>query len=247
MFSQRAFWARMVLFRVRRILPFDLRTYARKAPWFCESVENPMTYRDITTLDDPLYDDYLDLYQKAFPLNEQMLVSDFNRALRRNVLEEPTDQRLVAAVASDGNLAGMARYSIDAISNAGVLWYLAVSEDSRGLGTGSGFYAEIVRRLTEELPGLAALVFEVERPDCAGSPEDAVLAERRIRFYQRNGARLLCGVDYVQSTGWQPDVPMHLMVHSFSAKSPEEAFNVCSVVFGNSLRQTGTLSLLATG
>lgn len=205
-----------------------------------------MTYHDITTLNDPLYDDYLDLYQRSFPLNEQGLVGDFNRLLRRRMLGEVVNQHLVAALSNDGSLIGMAEYAINYELAAGVLWYLAVSERRRGLGTGSEFYIEIARRVQADLPHALGVVFEVERPDHCGSTSEAELAERRIRFYQRNGAFLLGGIEYIQSTGWQPGVPMHLMVHPFAHMTPQAAFQLCGAVFGASVTRAGDLTLTTT-
>jgi GNAT superfamily N-acetyltransferase len=126
-----------------------------------------------------------------------------------------------------------------------MLWYLAVSERLRGHGAGSNLYLEILNRVRNEFPSAAGLVFEVERPDQAQTAELGALAERRIRFYQRNGALLLEGVHYVQCTGWQPEVAMHLMVHPFITMSALAAFDLCSSVFGDSLCAAGDLSLVA--
>lgn len=203
----------------------------------------PFTFHEIITLEDALYDDYLDLYQQSFPLDEQVLVSDHNRALRQRMRRESSDQHLLAMLDEDGALVGMARYELETDCGAAVLWYVAVQEESRGKGAGTILYREIVRRVAEEMPDVSALVYEVEKPDHTPDDERARLAERRIAFYQRNGAVLLGGIHYVQSVGWQPEVQMHLMLHPYKPIGEAQAFAIAKSIFGDALEQVGELSL----
>jgi GNAT superfamily N-acetyltransferase len=194
-----------------------------------------LNYHEIVTLEDPRYDDYLDLYQKSFPLGEQGLVSEHNRMLRARMRGEEVRDHLLVAVSRQGDTIGMARYMPASNAPAGVLWYLAVQPGRRGAGIGSAIYAEVIRRIRVEAPTAVAVLFEVESPEHCRSREDAEAAARRIRFYQRSGARLLGGVRYSQSVGWQPPMEMCLMVHPLETMDAAAAYRICSLVFGDSV------------
>lgn len=201
-----------------------------------------LIYHDLLSLDDPLYDEYLDLYQLSFPLNEQELVSGHNRILRASMRGEVTVHRLMTVLTSGGEPVGMVRYQL--AQDVGVLWYLAVSRNDRGAGIGSEVYAEVVRRVRKEIPHASALVYEVERPESA---DDGEMAGRRIRFYQRNGGFVLTGVAYTQSVGWQAPIPMHLMVHPFRAMTAAEAVGICQAVFGETVQVVDAPGLSGLG
>lgn len=201
-----------------------------------------LAFHDIVSLDDPRYDDYLDLYQKSFPLPEQELVSRHNRILRARMRGETPAQHLFVAVGPDGRTAGMARYEL--ARRAGLLWYLAVREEARGGGLGTAMYAEVIRRVPDTQPDAAALVYEVEAPEDGAAGETA---RRRIGFYQRNGGLLLSGVRYVQSVGWQPPLEMCLMVHPLRPLDANQAFALCSEVFGEALRAVDAPGLVGIG
>jgi len=201
-----------------------------------------LTCHEVTTFDDVLYDAFLDLFQTSFPLEEQVLVSGHNQELRARMRGEPTDERFLVAL-SGPDPVGMAQYRLARGNGAGVAWYLAVREGLRGGGIGARIYHEVVRLIREDNADASAVVYEVERPDRAHTPEQAHFAERRIRFYQRNGGLLLEGIRYVQSVGWQPPVEMHLMVHPLRGMGAEEAFRICADVFGDALKRTGDLCL----
>jgi GNAT superfamily N-acetyltransferase len=206
-----------------------------------------LTYHEIVNLDDPRYDDYLDLYQKSFPLGEQGLVSEHNRLLRARMRGEDVRDHLLVAVAGDGATVAMARYMLAANETAGALWYLAVQPGLRGAGIGAAVYAEVIRRIRAEAPAAAAVIFEVESPEHAENAEEAETSARRIRFYQRSGARLLGGVRYTQSVGWQPPMEMSLMVHPLETLDAAAAYRICSAVFGDSLVQVDVPTLDGLG
>lgn len=202
-----------------------------------------LRFHEILSLGDELYDAFLDLYQISFPLNEQMLVSDHNRVLRGKEEGRSRHQHLLAALDGERVLVGMARYDLIAECRAAVLWYLAVHPDARCKGIGSAFYAEIARRVRLEGPSIRALAFEVQDPEETQSPEERDLAIRRIEFYRRNGAQRLCGIHYTQSVGWQPPVPMHIMVHLWAPTDLEDVFQLSKCLFGNAVQRVKPLSL----
>jgi ribosomal protein S18 acetylase RimI-like enzyme len=177
--------------------------------------------RRLTDPSDPHLPAWLALYERAFPPEERVPPEEHLQELRPG-----SQATLLAAEDEAEKLVGLARY--DLYEHAAYLYYLAVDEAVRSLGVGSAMYREILRQLAEGAPGLAAMVFEVERPDHAA---DAELAERRIRFYQRLGAGLLRGIHYVQEIPGQPPVPMHLMVHPFRPLEPSQALDLAAELF----------------
>ncbi len=201
-----------------------------------------VTLTDIRSLEDERYDAYLDLYQTSFPLNEQMLVSALNRTVREIASGEETASAIVVAPDDAGEVVAMAHYEAYDERRGAVLWYLAVALGKRGIGIGSGVYKAITARILRERPSTRAFVYEIERPEDAEG-HHRTLAERRIAFYRRNGAKLLGGIRYTQSVGWQPPVPMHVMVHEFERLSPEAAYEMARSLLGEAVEQVGPLAL----
>jgi hypothetical protein len=100
---------------------------------------------------------------------------------------------------------------------------------------GAQFYQEIARRV--QAAGCEMLIFEVEKPELMSTDAERKIASRRIQFYQRQGARLLKGIDYVQIVGpHQPPTPMHLMVQLFTDLHADEVASRASQIFGDQLQ-----------
>ena len=55
-----------------------------------------LSFQEILSLDDRLYDPWLDLYQAAFPLDEQVRVSEHNQVLRNKKSGKSKHQHLLA-------------------------------------------------------------------------------------------------------------------------------------------------------
>lgn len=66
-----------------------------------------------------------------------------------------------------------------------LLDYYAVEPQKRGTGIGSKFIKEIVKNVDCD-----GILIESEMPSKAKSRDDKIIRERRIAFYQNNGARL---------------------------------------------------------
>ncbi|GEM_PF-305275 len=218
-----------------------------------------LTLHELTDLYDPALPRFTDLLQTLFPPDEQVLVSEVLTLLQQRGEaaeggaddeddgEEGGSNHLLTAHDPEGEVAAMLWYQrLPASPEAGlaaplaILWYIGVAAERQSRGYGGHLYREVCRRVFEE--GDALLVMEVERVDKAAkhSPERARDAERRLRFYQeKQGALLLEGIEYVQSTGWQPDLPMHLLVQP-NPNLPRpldahETFDLLKAVFGDSL------------
>ena len=86
-----------------------------------------------------------------------------------------------------------------------------------------------------------------EMPALQEDREARELAERRIGWYRRLGAKLLGGVEYFQTVDTVPEpTEMHLMYHPLGgepAADPEAVFALAKAVAGETLRRVGPLSL----
>lgn len=190
----------------------------------------------------------VDLYQTAFPPNEQMRLSWWVRLLNELSLGDgPSEpERLLFAAVNevDSNyVVGFAYCEVHEASGAAYLMYLATRDNLRGQGVGAAVYGKITEMVFTD-KGIPLLVFEVEKPEVAAleSTEAAETARRRVRWYQRQGAQLLEGIHYFQSVGWQPALEMALMFQSREPVSPGAAFSAAESLFGNSIEQVGELS-----
>jgi len=195
---------------------------------------------ELTDPNDDLLLPWLDLYETAFPPAERMLVSFYLRLLRDKQAGGRPEHHLLA-VQRAGVFVGLAHYVGLAACNLAWLWMFAVTPEARNHGIGAAIYGEIVRGLPA---GTVAMLIEVERPDLAQTEADRQLAERRITFYRRQGARLLEGVHYVQAVGpHQAPLPMHVMLHPLHPLDAEMAFRCAQAALGDAIAQTGDLSL----
>jgi len=194
---------------------------------------------EIIDLNDDLLLPWLDLYETAFPPAERMLVSFYLRLLREKRAGLHPDHHLLA-VQREGVFVGLAHYVMVAEQRLAWLWMFAVTPEARNHGNGAAIYGEIVRRLPV---GTVAMLIEVERPDLAQTEAERVLAERRIAFYRRQGARLLEGMYYVQSVGpHQSPLPMLVMLHPLQVLDAETAFRYAQAILGDAIAQTGQLA-----
>ena len=207
-----------------------------------------LNYRSIQSLSDPSYDSWLDIYQTSFPLTEQMLVSSLNSALREiegHDASERTAEFLLAET-EEGEAVGISHYVYSEDCKAALLWYIAVRKDIRSKGFGSQIYHESVRRLKNDHPEIIALMFEVEDPTHTDTEEENQFAHRRIAFYRRCEAKLVGGIHYLQSVGWQPPIPMNLMIQPLNdafAITAENALELIRCAFGSEVEQISEITL----
>lgn len=184
----------------------------------------PVRIRELEGIEDPALLPWLDLYEQSFPPSEKMPVSWHLAAL----LEPSPEQVLLAGLCEDF-VAGMARYELVEDCGGAALWYLAITPGLRRRGLGSQFYQEILDRLRSE--GVRGLCFEIEDPARSGDRETA---ERRIRFYQKNGAQTLGGVAYRTAVPHQAPLEMLVMLHGLAPGgfTPSEALAFARSVLG---------------
>jgi ribosomal protein S18 acetylase RimI-like enzyme len=202
-------------------------------------MDEPISFVRILSLYNDLIMPWLDLYETAFPPNERILVSSILKRISDNHNAPAKGIYTAAILNQDNQFIGMSMVELPAGKPVGILWYVAVTPGQRSRGWGSKIYRGIVSQINPEI--YKALVFEVEIP---GQPDSSPEAERRIRFYQKNGARLLTGIHYLQSVGWhQPPTPMHIMIHPLQPMDAETAYEMAKSIFGASLQKTGVLAL----
>jgi GNAT superfamily N-acetyltransferase len=173
--------------------------------------------RDIVDLDSPLGQEALAIYEQAFPEAERDSVENIAASLKNMAPE--TDVSHFRVLLDQGAVVGFSYFSSYKEYYLGYLKFIAVRAELRGKRYGPLLLKDALRQL--RIDGRRAtgwpylgLILEVERPEAAENEEDRALRERRIKFYQRNGAVLLENLDYVAppvSSG-QPSLPFHLMV-----------------------------------
>lgn len=172
-----------------------------------------ISIHELTTWPEDLSAQARILYERSFPPEER---NDFGR-----IQQAAVDGRVHALAAQNGNsLVGLSIFKHIKEARLGYLWYLCVDDSTRGSGIGSRLCEKTIEVL-ENIGGLRGLIFEVGRINSKPHPMfgDPI---RRIRFYQRLGARLIMGYDY-----WQPPIPPHgpvplqLMFRSFAGEPSE--------------------------
>lgn len=144
------------------------------------------------------------IYGEAFPPKEQIPFADLVRPPAGEdrdvyVLTESTD---VYGFASVFALQGFPALFLE---------YLAVRRSCRSGGLGSLLWHHI--RETAAARSVSGVVLEVEDPDQTGiDPAEAELRRRRIRFYERGGARTLPVSGYrVPSRLEESDLPLRIL------------------------------------
>jgi ribosomal protein S18 acetylase RimI-like enzyme len=204
--------------------------------------DNSVRLVEIVSLNDDLLCPWFDLYETTFPFNERLLISTQLNILKGKTSGEVQDRYMYAALDENGKLVGLVEYEYLHEANTAFLWYLAVQPNLRNKGIGGQIYQCLIEDLASK--DIQALVFEVEKLEQTQTEEHRKLAERRISFYRRHGAKILEGVDYIQYIGWHaPPTPMHLMVHPLKSLNSDEAYALAKIVFEDSLQQTGDLTL----
>lgn len=201
---------------------------------------NKESFRRLSSDDEEIAAQSLDILRRSFPANEQMSDSFWAETLS-SLTNGSSYQWYVAYI--NTKVVGM--FFLDVVSvldsrPGAFLWYLCVSDEHRGDGIGTRIYSEIRRIVLEA--GCQDMMFEVDIPDHQGRPESEgfQLAERRIRWYERMGAHLLNGVEWYQEVdnGCDP-TEMWLMYDSLDhSTSAETAYARVCLVSGKQLKRS---------
>ncbi|RPI28232.1 MAG: N-acetyltransferase [Chloroflexota bacterium] len=180
-----------------------------------------LEFCEVSSPDDALGRAFFEIYEEAFPVEERDPTGKMVAWLRQ--------LRLPAGLRSDrcvhfwaavlqGSVAGMAIFSAHRDTRLGFIAYMAVAAEMRSQGLGSQILCEVVAQIKADLlqlcdaPGLGVCL-EVECPGEAGDEAERRRRERRIMFYQRMGAQVVPGVDFVAPPlgDGLPAVPYDLM------------------------------------
>ena len=130
-------------------------------------------------------------FEQAMAIYEQSLPS--NERQSRSVIEDRLNQGLCTlfGVMEDTSVIGMMVIWIFEDTPFAFLDYLAVHQDYRGKGIGEF----CMQKIMEEFAKMnKSMLIEVEDPDFG---EDRVTKIRRIRFYEKCGAKWLANIPYI--------------------------------------------------
>lgn len=200
-----------------------------------------LTYHEISSPSDPIFQPWLDLYETAFPPEERLPVSYFLHVLINRSTDIPDDRHLLAVLNLD-KFAGLACYWDVEPLKVIYLWYFAVVPEERNLGTGTQIYHDLVQRIPS---GYLGMMFDVEMPAFALDDNQRNLRSRRIGFYRRNGACLVDGVHYMMQAGpFNPEMPMHIMFHPLQKLNIQQVLEITRQVLEKPFIQTGTPQLV---
>ena len=145
------------------------------------------------------------IYEEAFPARQRVAFEEILAAAR-------SGEEIALVGLEDGRPMGHAFLS--RLAPAGHLFveYFAVASDLRGGGRGGGLWTALREELSRCEPGLP-IVLEVEDPGEPGiDAAEAQHRARRVRFWEKAGARLLALEGYViPDVGGDGTEPMRLM------------------------------------
>jgi GNAT superfamily N-acetyltransferase len=175
---------------------------------------------ELTEIHSEIAHQAFDLYAASFPPAERVPVEAIKDSiLRREQNDQPSDitSHFLIAV-REAKVLGLASYAYYGSTRLGFLFYLAVDPVLRGQGWGAWLLQKINARLSQDASAVAGppprgLMWEVERPLDAETPAEQEIRQRRIHFYQRNGAVLLDQIDFLAPplAPGLPSVMYHVM------------------------------------
>lgn len=148
------------------------------------------------------------LYEQSFPPPERHPFGKVRELLKKD--EIPRRTRLVAALNVD-DVVGISIFQFAPEVQLGYLWYLCVSPLARSLGLGSRLYRKTIDLLLQE--GAKYMIFEVEP---ISTPPHPIYGDpvKRVRFYEKLGARLIIGYEFFQKPiPPHGEVRLDLMLH----------------------------------
>lgn len=135
-------------------------------------------------------EDWRQLYEAAFPVDERMTLSDLLQLLadKKILLHRTTDET-----------GGLLCFSIvTPMSNFALLAYIATDQSKRSGGVGSKHMRALLDILKAAYPAHLGLFLEIESTREKGlSAEDEKVRMRRLQFYLKLGAKRLSDKDYI--------------------------------------------------
>jgi GNAT superfamily N-acetyltransferase len=144
-----------------------------------------LSFQRITQPDVRIWNAVEPIYTSSFPLNEQVPFPFLMRMIEHG-------WKTLFTAASGGEILGFATTSALAHKHLHFLSYLAVDTSKRSRGAGGQLFRFVLEDLRHS-DGVSELIWEVERV-LSKDPEEKRAQERRIAFYEKNGAVLLDAV-----------------------------------------------------
>lgn len=147
------------------------------------NTENIRLCEPSTVLDDA----WRKLYEAAFPEGERESEANLSKRLDEGKLlyHRTLDEQ--------GNMLGFTMVSL--ASNFSFLAYMATDANRRSSGIGTRHLKRLIELLKEQFPDHLGLVLEIEATDpdtIEISDEEKTTRKRRLAFYTRLGARVVC-------------------------------------------------------
>ncbi len=144
------------------------------------------------------------IYVTSFPASQQIEFGLLLASIQRGT-------RAVYTIKTDSTLVGFAITLSLTHTDVCFLEYLAVSGESRDQGLGTILLQSVLDHLRQS-GHISRIILEVES-EMHGTEMEKAQRLRRIRFYERNGARFVeCAPNYRSPDGmWQHGMPMRLM------------------------------------
>jgi GNAT superfamily N-acetyltransferase len=165
------------------------------------------------------------IYEGAFPEEERVSEEALLEAIRRRERADEESKFHFQVALEDGQVAGIAIFNYYPQTRMGFIPYLAVDPRRRNGGLGARLYRHLVATVASdgqaEGPALG-VTFEVERPELGRDPASQELRQRRIGFYQRNGALIVPQIYFVAPPMRPdlPEMPYVLMLHPLTCSLP---------------------------
>ena len=160
------------------------------------------------------------IFEQSFPEEERDPFENMLQAIQRREQagpEECENCHFQVAV-EEGQAAGASFFNYYPQTRMGFIAYLAVHPSRRNGGLGARLYRHLVGCVAAEArtsgPAVG-VVFEVEVPELGKDAAERALRQRRIGFYQRNGALVVPNLSLIAPPmgSGLPEMPYKIMLH----------------------------------
>jgi hypothetical protein len=180
------------------------------------------------------FKEVLGIYLEAFPENERQTADKI-----KTRIEQGYYSLLVAK--RNQSVAGFSLLCQFTDFNFGLLDYMAVQKDQRGLGIGSDLFSNTFKILRQGIP-TSFLLLEVEDP-AFGNPSEKDARLRRVRFYRNQGAKTINNFEYlVPPLAGNSPTNMLLMVYTESklmAFTPQSLSHIITAIYSKVYERNG--------
>ncbi|WP_176560366.1 GNAT family N-acetyltransferase [Brevibacillus dissolubilis] len=179
-----------------------------------------MNWQEITTTDSPLLTPALELYQRSFAEE----IREPNEVLIRGIRESsrllPTVYHFLVGLNEAGQVIALSTGYYLAEANCGFIVYLAVDPTQQSNGIGGELISQMERLFVQDAKAQGKIdphvILETEREADAHDQEEQVMCQRRLRFFHRQGFRMVPETGYHQPPlhSDTPAVPLHLLIRT---------------------------------